>query len=174
MRNWAIKYLNQPHSLSDDDRKFWYRRFTTSLSIGHGAALIALASYAASSNFDQTLQVIKWPFNFFSIGLFAAGITPLFIGLRNSLQKSTPRTENFTGEENPEDAQYESPLFDAAVHYCAVNLYLLLVFVSAIFFLIGLILLNINIHTGARTAPDSAHETSDQRTRTYWENEIDP
>ena len=147
IRKWAEEYLNQSSTLSPEDGKFWYRRFTTSLSIGNGAALIALASYAASSDFNQTVSVIRIPFSLFSAGLVLSGITPMFLGLKNTIDKASPKTGKFTGKENPENAQYQRPILDALSHASITNIHIALLLISSILFTLGLIFLNMNLYS---------------------------
>lgn len=68
-----------------DEQAFWFRRFFTSLAIGHAGAFFAIATGVfQSDNLQRAAQMAFWPVVFFGTGLVLAGATPLFLWLERS------------------------------------------------------------------------------------------
>lgn len=139
MKNWSEKYLEKGNTFQDEtESSFWFKRFTTSLTIGNGAGALALGSYA--SDVDSGLQkLLSVPFGLFSVGIILSGLTPLFLGLRYSIATPPKRfKEELTEGSKPEEGNYKHPIFWATYHFTITRLHYLSALISAIVFSFGL------------------------------------
>lgn len=64
-----------------EERGFWFRRFYTSLAIGNGAAMAAVANHLFNPDTAQaTVRAGLTPFVCFASGVVLAGTIPMFLG----------------------------------------------------------------------------------------------
>lgn len=78
-----IELAEEARRSSQDDAAYWFRRFMTSLGIGHGAAFAAvLAGVGQSDNLRDAAAFAFWPSVLFGVGLLLAGLIPLGVFLQ--------------------------------------------------------------------------------------------
>ena len=145
IREWAESYLTSDYTPDDIDNginernEYWFRRFFTSISIGHAAAIIGLGAFLSSAeNQNSTAAIVAFPITIFGVGLGVSGILPLTIWWRLVTKKASQRTELSDPEKPPRAVGYSNPIKLALFHIFIRYLPFLLGIVGAILFLVGL------------------------------------
>lgn len=112
-----------------DNASFWFRRFITSLSLGHGAGLLSVLTLATSSWIEDQQARLAWPFLFFATGVVAAGAAPLLLIVRHRAARPRVQTnDNASLEADPSAYSLPSPV----VQWCWYRLRRLLFMLSAL------------------------------------------
>jgi len=141
MKEWSKSYLSNGNLIqNDEESSFWFRRFTTSLAIGNGAAALAIGSYASSAGggFNSALS---FPFGVFALGILLSGLLPLALSVRHSLKVPRKRYKKGPSEETkPDEGRYYHPIFWAIYYWTAMKLHFALAIFAAAFFSYGLYL----------------------------------
>lgn len=139
LRKTAIRYLDDddPLPVIDESASFWFRRFSTSLSIGNGAGLLATSGLLQTNH--EYVGLLAQPFAWFALGTIAAGILPIFLGAKTWLKKPKPKLKQSpTTDKIPERYEHKLPIIMYLIHNTATKFYILITIASSTLFIIGI------------------------------------
>ncbi|MBI1263747.1 MAG: hypothetical protein GC187_03320 [Alphaproteobacteria bacterium] len=140
MKEWSQNYLSKGNLPQDDEESsFWFRRFTTSLAIGNGAAALAIGSYASSAG-DGFDSALSFSFGVFSLGILLSGLLPLALSIRHSMKVPRKRFKIRLSEEERPEGVYRHPIFWALFYWIFMKAHFALAIVAAALFSWGLFL----------------------------------
>lgn len=153
IREWAETYLSSDSLPDDNDSRiserneFWFRRFFTSITLGHAAAIIGLGAFLSSAENQSTAAAaISFPITVFGFGLGISGILPFSIWLRFVTRKAKQRTQSTDPEKPPQAMGYKNPIKLALLHIFIRNFPFLLGIIGVVLFVLGLMTVIIGIH----------------------------